>query len=98
MLDLTRRSLLLGSLAAPIVMTRRVHSQERRKVTFTLPFLAEGNNAYAFVAKANGYWDELGLDVAIRRGYGSIAAAQAIGAGQFQLGLAVPSAAIQQAA
>lgn len=94
----TRRGFLIGALAAPIVMAHRAHSQERRKITLTLPFLAEGNNAYAFVAKANGYWDELGLDVSISRGYGSVAAAQAIGAGQFQFGFAVPTAAIQQAA
>jgi ABC-type nitrate/sulfonate/bicarbonate transport system substrate-binding protein len=91
--------MLAGSvLAAPMIMSRRVHSQERRKISFTLPFLAEGGNAYAYVAKAQGYWDALGLDVAISRGYGSVAAAQAIGAGQFQFGLAAPSAAIQQAA
>lgn len=98
-LRISRRHLLAGSLvAAPAVLSSRALAQAKRKVTFTLPFLAEGSNAYAFVARAAGYWDELGLDVQISRGYGSVAAAQAIGAGQFQFGLAAATAAIQQAA
>ncbi|MEP9355776.1 ABC transporter substrate-binding protein [Xanthobacter sp. KR7-65] len=103
MLKLTRRGFMGSMLAAPAVLAApaiigSAHSQEKRKITFTLPFLAEGNNAYVFVAKAKGYWDELGLDVTVSRGYGSVAAAQAIAAGQFQFGMAVPTAAIQQAA
>lgn len=99
MAELTRRDLLAGSMiAAPALVAGRSFAQAKRKVSFTLPFLAEGSNAYAFVAKGAGYWDELGLDVAISRGYGSVAAAQAIGAGQFQFGLAAATAAIQQAA
>lgn len=102
-MKLTRRgfigAMLAGSsvLAAPAIITS-AHSQEKRKIAFTLPFLAEGGNAYAYVAKAMGYWDELGLDVSISRGYGSIAAAQAIANNKFQFGLAVPTASIQQAA
>lgn len=99
MADFSRRTIMAGALvAAPAVLAGRGFAQEKRKVAFTIPFLAEGSNAYAFVAKAAGYWDELGLDVAISRGYGSIAAAQAIGAGQFQFGLAAATAGIQQAA
>ena len=96
---ITRRRLVLSSLAAaPALLSGRANTQEKRKVTFTLPWLAEGSNAFCFVAKANGYWDELGLDVQITRGYGSVAAAQAVGAGQFQFGAAAASAGIQQAA
>jgi ABC-type nitrate/sulfonate/bicarbonate transport system substrate-binding protein len=60
--------------------------------------VAEGSNLVAYVAKAKGYWDEAGLDVHISRGYGSVAAAQAIGAGQFDFGLAAASAGVQQVA
>ncbi|MEP9379471.1 ABC transporter substrate-binding protein [Aquabacter sp. CN5-332] len=103
MAKLTRRGFMGSMLAAPAILAapaliRSAHSQEKRKITFTLPFLAEGGNAYAYVAKAKGYWDELGLDVTISRGYGSVAASQAIAAGQFQFGLAVPTSSIQQSA
>jgi ABC-type nitrate/sulfonate/bicarbonate transport system substrate-binding protein len=94
----SRRSILTAALAAPAILSRAVHAAPLRKVTFTLPWLAEGSNVYAFVAKANGYWADAGLDVQISRGYGSIAAAQAVGAGQFEFGLAAASAGIQQAA
>ena len=95
---ISRRKLVLAALAAPAVLTGTANTQGRRKVTFTLPWLAEGSNAFVFVAKAKGFWDELGLDVQVTRGYGSVAAAQAVGAGQFQFGAAAASAGIQQAA
>lgn len=99
MLPLTRRrALQAAALAAPYVLTRKAGAQPLRKVTLTLPWLADGSNAYAFVAKGKGYWSELGLDVEISRGYGSLAAAQAVSAGQFQFGLAAAPSAIQQAA
>jgi NitT/TauT family transport system substrate-binding protein len=97
-MPISRRKLLLSALAAPAILSGPANTQERRKVTFTLPWLAEGSNAFVFVAKAKGYWDELGLDVVVTRGYGSVAAAQAVGAGQFQFGVAAASAGIQQAA
>lgn len=103
MSKLTRRRFMASMVAAPAVLAAPAviipaRSQGKRKISFTLPFLAEGNNAYAYVAKAKGYWDELGLDVTISRGYGSVAAAQAIAAGKFEFGLTVPTASIQQAA
>jgi ABC-type nitrate/sulfonate/bicarbonate transport system substrate-binding protein len=99
MVEISRRSLLVGAaVAAPFVMTRSVRSAELRPVTFTLPWIAEGSNAYAYVAKANGYWSKRGLDVKISRGYGSTAAAQAVGAGRFQFGLAAAPSGIQLAA
>jgi NitT/TauT family transport system substrate-binding protein len=96
---ISRRALMLGAAtAAPFVLTRRAGSQSLRPVTFTLPWIAEGSNAYAYVAKAKGYWSKRGLDVKISRGYGSTAAAQAVGAGTFEFGLAAATAGIQQAA
>lgn len=93
----SRRAVLRASaLAAPVLLSTRLRAAPPRKVRLTLPWVAEGSNAFAFVAKANGYWAEAGLDVDISRGYGSVAAAQAIGAGRFEFGFAVPAAAIQQ--
>ncbi len=99
MARISRRSVLAGaSAAAPFVLMRRARAADLRPITFTLPWVAEGSNAYAFVAKAKGFWESRGLDVKISRGYGSVAAAQAVGAGQFQFGLAAASAGIQEAA
>ncbi len=67
-------------------------------IRFTLPWLAEGSNLIAYVAKANGHWSKAGLNVSIARGYGSVAAAEAIAVGKFDFGLAVASAGIQQVA
>jgi NitT/TauT family transport system substrate-binding protein len=98
MVDITRRSLTFGAMAAPFVITSASRAQSLRQVTFTLPWLAEGSNAYTFVAKANGYWSKRGLDVQISRGFGSNASAQAVGAGRFQFGLAAGPSIVQAAA
>jgi NitT/TauT family transport system substrate-binding protein len=96
---LSRRAILSSTaLAAPTILSSRLRATPLRKVRLTLPWVAEGSNAVAFVAKANGYWADAGLDVDITRGFGSVAAAQAVGAGQFDFGMAAASAGIQQAA
>ena len=92
----TRRATLL---AAPAILAfGQGRAAELKKISFTLPFLPEGPNLIAFVAKANGYWSDEGLDVDIARGFGSVAAAQAIGAGRFDFGMAAAPAGLQQAA
>ena len=98
MAPLSRRTVASGLFASPFLNLRGAHGQEKRKIALTLPFLAEGSNAFAYVAKANGYWDDAGLDVQISRGYGSVVAAQAVATGKFQFGLASGSAGLQQAA
>ncbi len=94
---LTRRAA-LGLLAAPALVPAFGRAQGMKKVSFTLPWVPEGPNLIAYVAKANGYWAEEGLDVEIARGTGSTIAAQAIGAGRFDYGIAAASAGLQQAA
>ena len=93
---LSRRSVLTTAALASLAGATR--AAPLRKVRLTLPWLAEGSSSYAFVAKANGYWSDAGLDVEIVRGYGSVAAAQAVAGGQFDFGLAAASAGIQMAA
>jgi len=93
-----RRRPLLLALAAPALLGRGAAAQGLKPVTLTLPWLAEGSNLFTQVAKAKGYFAEAGLDVTISRGYGSVAAAQAVGAGRFDFGLAAASSAIQQVA
>ena len=81
MASLSRRSVALGAIASPFLSLSGAHGQAKRKVSFTLSWVADGSNAYAYVARELGFWDELGLDVQVSRGYGSVAAAQAVGAG-----------------
>jgi NitT/TauT family transport system substrate-binding protein len=64
-------------------------------LTFTLPWLAEGSNLVAFVAKSKGFWAKHGLNVTVSRGFGSTAAAEAIAAGKFDFGLSVATAGIE---
>lgn len=76
-----------GGLATP-ALWRYTNAQGLQRLRFTLPWLPEGSYAYAFVAKAGGYWKSRGFDVDISRGHGALAAAQDISQGQFDLGLA----------
>jgi NitT/TauT family transport system substrate-binding protein len=55
-------------------------------VRLTLPWLAQGATACAFVAKAIGAYQRNGVNVEVSRGYGSLAAAQAIAQRQFEFG------------
>jgi NitT/TauT family transport system substrate-binding protein len=85
-----------AALCAGVAMPRLVYAQAKKPVKFTLAWLAEGSNLFAFVARGMGFWDRLGLDVDIARGFGSLAAAQAIGAGRFDFGMGAPLGAILQ--
>lgn len=98
---LTRRSALRATagaaglaagLATPFV------ARAATDLTFTLPWLAEGSNLIAFVAKSKGFWAKQGLNVTVSRGFGSTAAAEAIAASKFDFGLSVATAGIEMAA
>jgi NitT/TauT family transport system substrate-binding protein len=98
----TRRSVLRAAgiaaagAAANLPLSRLVFAQNLKPVKFTLPWVSEGSNLFTYVAKGMGFWEKHGLDVSIARGSGSVAAAQAIGTGQFDFGMAAPPAAILQ--
>jgi ABC-type nitrate/sulfonate/bicarbonate transport system substrate-binding protein len=100
---ITRRRVLraAGAAAAGVAgslpLPRLVFAQNVKPVKFTLPWVSEGSNLFTYVAKGMGFWEKHGLDVSIARGSGSVAAAQAIGSGQFDFGMASPSASILQA-
>jgi NitT/TauT family transport system substrate-binding protein len=99
--QLTRRQVLGTAAAMGVVATGGFAGPatgQQRDVSFTLPWVPEGPNLITFVAKANGYWSKAGLNVDISKGTGSVAAAQAIGNGRFQFGLAAATAGLQQAA
>lgn len=69
-----------------------------RDIAFTLPWLAQGATAYSYIAKDRGFFEQRGLEVEISRGAGSLAAAQAIGNGQFDYGLVSTGATLVAAA
>lgn len=60
---------------------------DTRPVKFTLPWLAGGEFAFVYMANANGYMRKRGIDMSIARGFGSVASAQTVAAGQFDCGL-----------
>src|SRR6185436_11687721 len=73
------------------------NGQTQRKVTLSNPWLADGSCMFTFAAKNKGFYQKRGLDVEISRGFGSVAAAQAVGSGKFEFGVVALPAAIQQA-
>jgi NitT/TauT family transport system substrate-binding protein len=60
----------------------------QQSVKLTLPWLAQGATAYAYIARERGLFRGRGLDVEISRGYGSVAAVQAVANKQFDVGIA----------
>lgn len=80
MITLSRRSALATGtalLAAPHV------ARAQAAIKLTLPWLAQGSTAYAYIAKEMGAFSRRGLNVDVTRGFGSVAAAQALAQGQF---------------
>jgi ABC-type nitrate/sulfonate/bicarbonate transport system substrate-binding protein len=95
---ITRRTALGLAAGAGMMLARPHRSRAAKAISFTLPWVPEGANMIAYIARENGYWADAGLDVTVSRGSGSVAAAQAIGAGRFDFGMSVASAGLQQAA
>ena len=56
------------------------------KVRYTLSWLPTGQYAYIYSARQLGYFKQRGIDLDISRGYGSMAAIQAVSTGQFEMG------------
>lgn len=99
----TRRGVLSAGLAAAgagfaASLGFPARADVKRQVKFTLPWLAQGATGYVYVAAAQGYFAKRGLDVQISRGFGSLAAGQAIGNRQFDFGLVSCSSTIVCAA
>jgi NitT/TauT family transport system substrate-binding protein len=79
-----RRFLSVSGIAAGgLTLPRLAFAQNKKAVHFTLPWVAEDSNLFTFVA--------------IARGSGSVAAAQAIGEARFDFGMCSPLASILQA-
>src|ERR1700751_4680379 len=78
----------LAGLASGLARPRLVFAQNKTSIKFTLPWVPEGSDLFAFTAKGMGLWDKHGLDVSIARGTGSVAAAEATGTGRVDFGMA----------
>lgn len=86
----------LAALAGGLTKPRLVFAQNKTPIKFTLPWVPEGSDLFAFTAKGMGLWDKHGIDVSMARGTGSVAAAEATGTGRFDFGMAAAPAAILQ--
>jgi NitT/TauT family transport system substrate-binding protein len=56
------------------------------QVSYTLSWLPTGQYAYLYAARQLGYFKKRGIDLDISRGFGSMAANQAVAIGKFQMG------------
>lgn len=90
-IKVTRRKF-LGTTAAGMAATATGFSFPRPaiaqavKVTYTLSWLPTGQYAYLYAARQLGYFKKRGIDLDISRGFGSMAANQAVATGKFQMG------------
>jgi len=63
-------------------------AQKLEKITFRLNWVPYPNHAYFFVAKDKGYYEDVGLDVTIERGTGSLDAVKLMDAGKVDMAMA----------
>ncbi len=99
---INRRNVLAGAgglaLSSGLSLSSRPARAATRTVTFTLPWLAQGNSLFTYVGRAKGFFSKRGIDLKISRGFGSVAAAQAVGNGQFDFGMMLSTPLILTAA
>jgi len=89
---MTRRKLLgtaaAGTAALAGAAFPRPAIAQLAKVRYTLSWLPTGQYAFIYAARQLGYFKKRGIDLEISRGYGSMAAIQAVSTGQFEMGSA----------
>jgi NitT/TauT family transport system substrate-binding protein len=79
-----------GGMVTSLTCPRLDFAQNKKSLQFKLPWVAEGSNRFTFVAKGMGFLEKHGRDIDVAHGLGSVAAAQAIGEGRFDFGMATP--------
>jgi ABC-type nitrate/sulfonate/bicarbonate transport system substrate-binding protein len=94
----SRRHVLAAGVAAAasVAGPARAFAQSPRKTSLTLAWLPDGSNLFVYAAKNLGFFKKRGIDIEISRGYGSLAAAEALGAGKFDFGMPAVPTGIQQ--
>jgi ABC-type nitrate/sulfonate/bicarbonate transport system substrate-binding protein len=95
---ITRRGVLAGAAAGVTGGLARPALAGTRAVKFTLPWLAEGTSLYFIAGKAKGIYASHGIDIDISRGFGSMAAGQAVASGQFEFAAMITTPVILLAA
>ncbi|HEY0202329.1 MAG TPA: ABC transporter substrate-binding protein, partial [Burkholderiaceae bacterium] len=93
-----RRTFLQNAAGAAAGLAAPAFAQGARTIKFTLPWLAQGATDYVYISDDKGFFKKRGITAHISRGFGSLAAAQAIGNGQFDFGLVSASSTILSAA
>jgi NitT/TauT family transport system substrate-binding protein len=86
--QLTRRKFAaaaLAGIAAGAPFPRPAIAQ-LAKIRYTLSWLPTGQYAYLYAARQLGYFKNRGIDLEIARGFGSMAAIQAVSTAQFEMG------------
>ena len=58
------------------------------KINLTLPWIPEGEVAFMYAARKQGFWSKRGLEVSITRGFGSGEAAKNVGLKRYEYGQA----------
>lgn len=88
----SRRAMLQGMAATgaatfvPIIRSPGARSAEA--INLTLPWIPEGEVAFMYSARKQGFWAKRGLDVSITRGFGSAEAAKNVGLKRYEYGQA----------
>ncbi|MGA6965493.1 MAG: ABC transporter substrate-binding protein [Xanthobacteraceae bacterium] len=101
---ISRRSLLqnMASATASAIAIAPVfistHSRAADTINLTLPWIPEGEVAFMYAARKEGFWAKRGLDVTITRGFGSGEAAKNVGLKRYEYGQADIGAMIKTAA
>ena len=101
---LSRRSLLqnmataTASAIAVVPVFISTHSRAADTINLTLPWIPEGEVAFMYAARKEGFWAKRGLDVTITRGFGSGEAAKNVGLKRYEYGQADIGAMIKTSA
>lgn len=98
--SLNRRTLLQGSFAGAVAVTawnaptflRYAAAKDLTKVAFQLNFNPNAEHAPYFLGKKLGFYEEVSIDIQIKPGQGSAAAAQLVGTGDSAFGVGVADA------
>jgi NitT/TauT family transport system substrate-binding protein len=84
---MTRRNFVRNGAAAAAAATfPRPAIAQPIKLRYTLSWLPTGQYAFIYSARQLGYFKKRGIELEISRGYGSMAAIQAVASGQFEMG------------
>ena len=87
----SRRALLQGAAGSALGVLPAFFSVDAvaaDKINLTLPWIPEGEVAFMYAARKQGFWSKRGLEVSITRGFGSGEAAKNVGLKRYEYGQA----------